>query len=127
MGQQYSNHSYRGVARHLGNEPTAFTKRNAHHRFLRFSLLLVALSFLLASCGTKKALPKENTPVSTKEWTTEKKTRHYVEMYAPTAVAEMKKHQIPASITLAPRHFGIRYGAKHLSPKSQQSLWHKMS
>jgi len=40
-------------------------------------------------------------PVSTKGWTTKQKTQHYVNVYAPTAVAEMKKYQIPASITLA--------------------------
>ena len=87
------------------------------------NLLLFCAVFLFLSCGAsrKVVVRKENKSVSTKSVPTEKvleklkvkikKTKNklsteeranlYIATYAEIAVSEMKKHEIPASITLA--------------------------
>ena len=87
------------------------------------NLLLFCAVFLFLSCGAsrKVVVRKENKSVSTKSVPTEKvpeklkvkikkpknklstkeRANLYIATYAEIAVSEMKKHEIPASITLA--------------------------
>ncbi|MDC3181770.1 glucosaminidase domain-containing protein, partial [Flavobacteriaceae bacterium] len=79
-------------------------------KFKNGALALSALAF--ASCGALK-----NTPPSTSA-SNQSDVAAYVQKYAPIARKEMKKHGIPASITLAQGILESGSGKSELARKS---------
>ncbi|WP_373055649.1 glucosaminidase domain-containing protein [Zunongwangia sp. H14] len=76
-------------------------------------VLLLVMSFLLFSCGSKKKAARGNSnreaPASVENNVRERSgpityavsVEHYIQLFAPIAMEEMKLYKIPASITLA--------------------------
>jgi flagellum-specific peptidoglycan hydrolase FlgJ len=86
--------------------------------------------FFLSSCGTKKVSYRDNSPKKIENkskksvnrffntMTNEQRTHWYVNTYSKTAINEMKKFGIPASITMAQGILESNSGKGGLAMKS---------
>ena len=82
-------------------------------RICNYKLLIFIFLFFINSCGSKKLSYKKKNPKKIenkslksvnrffKSMTSEQRTHWYVNTYSKTAINEMKKYGIPASITMA--------------------------
>ena len=95
-----------------------------------YRLLIFISLFLLSSCGVKKLSYKKKNPKKIenkslrsvnrffKSMTNEERTHWYVNTYSKTAINEMKKFGIPASITMAQGILESNSGKGSLALKS---------
>ena len=95
-----------------------------------YKLLIFISLFLLSSCGVKKLSYKKKNPKKIenkssrsvnrffKSMTNEERTHWYVNTYSKTAINEMKKFGIPASITMAQGILESNSGKGGLAMKS---------